>query len=102
MDSKLGLPFYITIAILLFWWGFYVFVKYNNYHKYQKNMRKIPEDNKNCPDYWTYQGDGQCVNTYNVGTCSTIDTQGLSKSEKCKLSKKCNAPWEGIDDACVK
>lgn len=87
--AAIGLPFIITFFILLFFWGFFMYVKWSNYHDYNKNRNKVPNWVKNtCPDYWTTVGNDLCQNTFNVGICNgEHNFADLSESEKCTFSK---------------
>ena len=70
-----------------------------------------------CPDYWkVIEGavgdeDVKCQNSHKIGICKSSDDNimdfneqvfkgGQGQLNKCSWSKKCNAPWEGIDTIC--
>ena len=57
-------------------------------------------------------GENKCKNIHKIGICKAGDTDNVMDfSEplfqgtkgmyyKCNWSKKCNTPWEGIDNLC--
>lgn len=81
----------------------------------EKNT-KFPPWPAKCPDYWDLLEDSDegpvCVNTHGIGDCRKIphdNKMDFSHSlfqgskgiyYKCDWSKKCKAPWEGVDSVC--
>lgn len=76
-----------------------------------------------CPDYWavndvSYNNLGEkqvkCKNIHKIGDCNIGDNEedkivdfndpifagGQGPYYKCSWSRKCKAPWEGIDSLC--
>jgi hypothetical protein len=83
--------------------------------KAKDNLRFPPFPSK-CPDYWSSLGDSRCKNDNNIGLCKKYN--GMRESNvmdfsddifkgdkgmfmKCSWSRKCKAPWEGIDKLCI-
>ena len=62
-----------------------------------------------CPDYWTMDVSGNCVNVKDLGSCQTVgsnhQTMDFSNSfftgsqgvcNKYNWAKKCNVTWDGV------
>ena len=102
--------FFIVISM----GGYYMYL----YREYQKTKdsfemkRYVPL----CPDYWSITEDSnptsdsptiKCSNDKKIGRCNYNDPKDFSTDlykddiAKCKWSKYCNAPWEGIDNLCA-
>ena len=59
-----------------------------------------------CPDYWTVDSSGRCVNTHKLGICKTNPNDNVmdfnedpftgpdGMNNKCQWSKTCQSPWE--------
>lgn len=68
---------------------------------------EYPPVQSECPDYWTVNSEGKCVNEKNLGTCtdSTQHEMDFTTSEwtgndgltnKCKWARDCNITWDGV------
>ena len=90
--------------------GVKIFLDYKKYTDLNQELNfLIPSK---CPDYWAVVGDDKCKNIHKIGICKSGDTDNVMDfSEplfqgtkgmyyKCNWSKKCNTPWEGIDNLC--
>ena len=51
-----------------------------------------------CPDYWTMNSDGKCVNSQNLGSCTDpMDFKDKSMCDKYNWAKDtCKVSWDGI------
>jgi hypothetical protein len=72
--------------------------------------KQWPPMTPQCPDYWSIDASGQCVNTKDLGTCSPASGQdhltmnftipAYSGSSglcaKYKWANKCGVSWDGI------
>ena len=100
-----------SLAIII---GFLVTIGLEVYRttELEKNT-KFPPWPAKCPDYWTNMGDDVCQNTHRIGDCYSGETDNnmdFGKEAiyqntrgmyyKCNWSKKCNTPWEGIENLC--
>jgi len=97
--------FLITLVVLILLWGFILYVKWNNNRLYNKTNDLVNKWQNTCPDYWTNTGNNNCKNDFNFGSCpeeSEKNFDNFTDEEKCKWSKECNVPWNGIDNLCVK
>ena len=99
--------------------GTYYFYLFREYKK-DKNTFQIKKQIALCPDYWVLnkhentpgkQAVVECSNPKKVGGCNYISPKDFGSDlyfgdtleknvAKCKWSKYCNAPWEGIDHLC--
>lgn len=69
-----------------------------------KNQVEWPPMVPDCPDYWTIDGSGVCVNVKNLGTCASktmnFNTSAFTGSnEMCNKytwATNCNVTWDGI------
>tara|TARA_Y100000389_G_C17313142_1_gene439030 strand:+ start:365 stop:748 length:384 start_codon:yes stop_codon:yes gene_type:complete len=103
-----ALFFTIVIVVIstIFWY------QYREWKKVQDSFQKARIANV-CPDYWENVGDGKnktqvCKNVKKIGRCNITDETkdfgvDLYKDPvaKCKWSKYCDAPWEGISHLCA-
>lgn len=71
----------------------------------RKSAKKVdfPPETAKCPDYWTLNQNGECVNTKGLGSCTedinfdTDEYRGkLGKVAKCNWAKSCGVEWDGI------
>ena len=107
------------VAVLLFVclaMGGYYFFLYREYNK-TKNTYEAKKIVPFCPDYWSVTDSSNldsdnpkilCRNEKQIGRCNLDGTPKDFSSElykddiiKCKWSKYCNSPWEGIDHLCA-
>ena len=112
MDTIYKILFFVLLAGLLY----YYYQSYQSNAASQANKtwpRKISE----CPDYFISNNKGGCKNTYNLGTCPSVDgvlqpnsvvkfdtsefTGDDGDYNKCRWAKNCNVSWEGIDKLCA-
>lgn len=57
-----------------------------------------------CPDYWTMNKEGKCVNEKNLGTCAKgadgsggmMDFKDYDNCKKYTWANGCNVTWDGI------
>lgn len=70
-----------------------------------------PPITPDCPDYWTADGSGNCINTNNLGTCpATGGAKHLSMNfnvspyvgvggacQKHEWADKCGVYWDGVN-----
>ena len=101
---------FFTILIVAISTNFWY--QYREWKKMQDSFQKARIANV-CPDYWENVGDGQnktqvCKNVKKIGRCNITDETkdfgvDLYKDPiaKCKWSKYCDAPWEGISHLCA-
>tara|TARA_B100001964_G_C13919147_1_gene459397 strand:+ start:239 stop:601 length:363 start_codon:yes stop_codon:yes gene_type:complete len=103
----------IIIAIALFVVVIVIIYIYNQYQAAKKKKDKETSDKRapaQCPDYWDAVGENVCRNTHKIGKCGHTNTVSFndpmfsnpktSSYMKCKYSKECNTPWNGISDLC--
>ena len=102
-----------TLAIILVF--FIIFHYYNQYQSYNKKKSPKKRIRLECPDYWAVEGNNICRNIHKIGKCSLLGDRGgkidfndeifqnkdTGNYAKCKWSKTCKAPWEGISDLCA-
>ena len=112
MDTIYKILFVVLVGLLIY----YYYQQYTSYTETQSTLtwpRKISE----CPDYFISDGKGGCKNTYNLGTCPSVDgvlqpnatvkfdsaefTGDDAKYNKCRWAKNCQVSWEGIDTSCA-
>ena len=105
---QLGILLAVTgiVILTLFWY------QYREWKKTQDDYQKKRIANV-CPDYWHNVSDGEnktrvCKNVTKIGRCNIIDhikDFGIDLYNdpiaKCKWSKYCKAPWEGISHLCA-
>ena len=105
---QLGILLTLTgvVILTLFWY------QYREWKKTQDDYQKKRIANV-CPDYWENVSDGQnktqvCKNVKKIGRCNIVDDTkdfGIDLYNdpiaKCKWSKYCKAPWEGISHLCA-
>lgn len=107
---------YVAIgAVIVF--GIYFYFSYLSFIAdwEKRNGRGAPNA---CPDTFRDEGNDVCRNVQNIGNCPKDPNGNLTLNgtvsfadskykgpdgpmEKCKWSKRCNVPWEGIDTLCV-
>lgn len=104
----LGILLAVTSIVFL---GYYLY-QYREWKKTQDDYQKKRIANV-CPDYWHNVSDGEnktrvCKNVTKIGRCNIIDhikDFGIDLYNdpiaKCKWSKYCKAPWEGISHLCA-
>ena len=77
---------------------------------YSTNQQQWPPMTPECPDYWSMDGSGKCINTRNLGTCPaptgekhlTMNFQvapfvgSNALCAKYAWAKKCDVSWDGI------
>ena len=99
------------IIVVIF--GVKIFLEYSRFKKLTNNTT-FPPWPAQCPDYWETHDNNVCKNIHKIGICRTGDaakddemdfgtppfTGGKGAFYKCNWSKKCNTPWEGIDNIC--
>ena len=102
-----------------------VLIGYLIYHYYQEWKTSSEEKSKltwprkisPCPDYFISDNAGGCKNTYNLGTCPSVDgvlqpnsvvkfdtpefTGDDASYNKCRWAKECQVSWEGVDNLCA-
>lgn len=105
----------IVVSVVLL--GVYYYRQYKSF-KEEQSKRVWPPVTQPCPDYWIHQGNNVCKNVHQIGICpqgadGQIMPQGevafntsnftgaKGDQEKCRWSKRCQAPWEGIDSKCA-
>jgi hypothetical protein len=94
-----------------------IYLDYTRFKKLTESSSFPPWPSK-CPDYWKViegdKGDEDviCQNIHSIGICKSGDDNVMDFNEqvfkgsgqghlhKCSWSKKCKAPWEGIDTIC--
>lgn len=109
----------VVVCILIIVSVYCIYYAYNSWKSIKKNKNRNKNKGKsrpypNCPDYWDSIGENKCQNNHKIGECrlddddDTIDFNSdiftnpkTGNYMKCKWSKECHAPWEGIDDLCV-
>lgn len=124
--STVAIVFAIFLLIVL---AIYYYSMYKTNKKNQEKATWPPKGNNACPDYWVNNGNNQCINPHGVGlpdcsvsgittiespldptkTVQAMDFSGPLYKEsnsnanynKCIFSKRCEAPWEGIDTLCA-
>jgi hypothetical protein len=113
-DLKENAELIIVIFFVCLSMGGYYFYIYREYSK-TKNTFEQKRHTGICPDYWSITEDSnpdsekpliKCRNDKKIGRCNYTEPQDFSSElykddiAKCKWSKYCNAPWEGIDNLC--
>ena len=101
----------IGVLIIVISYSVKIFLKYREI-KSLENGSNFPPWPSKCPDYWSVSGKDKCKNIHKIGDCKSgeIDNE-MDFSEpifkgskgmyyKCNWSKKCNTPWEGVDNLC--
>lgn len=102
-----------VVIIIVVGFSIKILLTYLKYKKLQNNT-VFPPWPATCPDYWAVgDNEGECKNIYKIGDCMTGDGAdgvmnfgepifkgGKGPFYKCSWSKKCRAPWEGIDSLC--
>lgn len=112
MDQKLATIIGIVgVLIIVISVSVSIFLNYKNKADIEKGTIFPPWPSK-CPDYWTVVGENKCKNVYKIGDCKSGDTDNVmdfndpiftgknGEHYKCNWAKKCNAPWEGVDNIC--
>ena len=101
----------VSVLVIILGYGIKIFLDYKKYTDLESGTKFPPWPSK-CPDYWAVVGKDKCKNIHKIGICKAGDTDNVMDfSEplfqgtkgmyyKCNWSKKCNAPWEGIDNLC--
>jgi hypothetical protein len=115
MDDKLFKKILIImVLVIIIGAALYYYFQYKAYKEHLSKLKFPPWPSK-CPDYWKVEGDDKCRNIHNIGICKKFN--GMKDSDvmdfsqlpakgkkgqyfKCSWSKKCRAPWEGIDNLC--
>ena len=50
-----------------------------------------------CPDYWTMNKEGKCVNVKGLGTCTdAMDFKDYDMCKKYNWANSCKVAWDGI------
>ena len=108
----------VLSIIIIIGFSVKIYLDYNEFSKLTESSA-FPHWPAKCPDYWQVEEgepgdeDVKCRNIHNIGLCKSSDDDNLMdfndevfKGEsqgqlyKCSWSKKCKAPWEGIDPIC--
>jgi len=108
----------ICSIIIIIGFSIKIFLDYKRFKKLTESSSFPPWPAK-CPDYWevidgnSEDEDVRCKNIHNIGLCKSSNDdnimdfndqifKGNSQGQlyKCSWSKKCKAPWEGIDTIC--
>jgi hypothetical protein len=100
----------VIIFIIMATYYYYLYKEYKKTKDTYDSKRFVSI----CPDYWSLTSNSnpedkiiKCKNEKNIGRCNhNIDKDFSSKLyqddiAKCKWSKYCNAPWEGVDHLCA-
>ena len=100
----------VMVFVVMITYYFYLFREYNK----TKQSFQMKRYTSICPDYWTLSENSNpndtnptiiCNNPKKIGRCfeSKDFSTDLYKEDiaKCKWSKYCNAPWEGVDNLCA-
>lgn len=104
MDSFQKIVLFSAIIILIF---ALVFIGVSL--RYSDNVNWPPMV-PSCPDYWTMDSSGNCINTKHLGTCRPPKGQTMLKINfdvpafsganhlcaKYNWAKKCNIAWDGL------
>ena len=101
----------LSVLAIILGFGIKIYLDYKKYIDLESGTNFPPWPSK-CPDYWSVAGENKCKNIHKIGICKSGDTDNVMDfSEplfkgtkgmyyKCNWSKKCNTPWEGIDNLC--
>ena len=101
----------IGVLAIVIYYSIRTFLDYREIKSLDEGTTFPPWPSK-CPDYWAVVDDNKCKNIHKIGECKSGDVDNVmdfndaifqnSKGMyyKCNWSKKCNAPWEGIDNLC--
>ena len=115
IDLKQNIELVATIIIVFIVMGTYYFYLYREYKKTKKTF-EMKRYTSTCPDYWTLTDNSNpndtnpvimCSNPKKIGRCNYTEPKDFSSDlykddiAKCKWSKYCNAPWEGVDNLCA-
>ena len=99
----------------------YIYYEWKQYKKKKKKLKnmKYPPYTSECPDYWKVIGKNKCQRIHDVGipNCSPTGHSKMKNNivdfnvykykgnvgikNKCRWSKDCMVPWEGIDNRCI-
>jgi hypothetical protein len=110
----------LVIVIIFIVMATYYFYLWREYKK-ETDTYQVKKEITLCPDYWTLlehknipgqQAVVKCQNTKKIGGCNMNSPKDFGSKlyfgdtfeknvAKCKWSKYCNAPWEGIDHLCA-
>jgi len=110
----------IVIVLILVVMGVYYFYLYREYDKNRKKLQEKKSTGQ-CPDYWRVltkyssspAATSGCENTQRIGRCHVGANRVMDFSDelytnretgdiaKCRWSKHCKAPWQGIDTLCA-
>ena len=101
----------VVILSIMSGYGIKIFLDYKKFTNLESGT-KFPPWSSKCPDYWSIVGENKCKNIHKIGICKSGDTDNIMDFNeplfhgtkgmyyKCNWSKKCNTPWEGIDNIC--
>ena len=103
-----------TLLVIFVIMGTYYWHVYSEYKKTKDQYQKARVA-AICPDYWENISDGKsntqrCKNVKKIGRCNLLDTNNIKDFSaelyedpiaKCKWSKYCRAPWEGVSNLCA-
>jgi len=95
----------------------YIYLEIKSLSKQKTSTLKTKLNYGDCPDFFetiTRDGKKYCKNTYKLGSCANAkDNNTISFEDeelftdnvngnkmKCKWSKECDIPWNGIDRLC--
>lgn len=95
----------------------YIYVEIKSINKNNTVNMKTKLTYGECPDFFetmTRDGKKYCKNTYKLGSCAKSEDNNIISFEddelftddvngnimKCKWSKECDIPWNGIDRLC--
>lgn len=101
----LAIGIFIVIITII-----YIYNQYRDAKKKAQNEVIRKQKPAQCPDYWDSVGKNVCRNTHKIGKCGHENTVSFndpifsnpktSNYMKCKYSKECETPWQGIDNLC--
>lgn len=122
-------PIVMIVGLFLLLTLIWIYYRKIKNYVYKKKHGKWPPHNNACPDYWVNNGNNICINSHEVGllncpvdgittapdpsnpgkSVQAMDFSGIlyqksnsnSNYNKCIFSKRCQAPWTGIDNLCA-
>ena len=111
LNNNLNLIGALVIVFIIM--STYYYYLYNEYRK-TKDTYESKRHISICPDYWSLTSNSnpdnnviKCENNKNIGRCNLNGSKDFSAElykddiAKCKGSKYCNSPWEGVDQLCA-
>jgi hypothetical protein len=112
-DFKNNLNLIGALVIVFIIMATYYYYLYKEYRK-TKDTYESKRHISICPDYWSLTSNSnpddnviKCENNKNIGRCNLNSSKDFSAKlykddiAKCKWSKYCNSPWEGVDHLCA-